>query len=287
MAYRLVSLLLRKKSTLMKPPSHGRLHFSTASTFERVANTVKNDPFVKLSLSLCALIVGGTLVMELYNRLKKNSSPTVLMLPPRFAHYSVKRESLLTDLRNKVRKHSSKQTPPILYVIGPPGSGKTELIWQFCEEYGPRKWLGLKSVPAVVVCLDATSPEALQLSLSEAANRLGLQPASSTQAAFSAVLSWLASNRLPWLLVIDHLTENTQSCLKDVLTKCVPECVSSKSAGAVVITTSLPMPSSPHNQLALQVSQRFVHCLHVEEGRGGQEFDAQCMVSSTVVLNPF
>ena len=256
MAYRVMLSALRRRSgcDYSRPALDGKLRLSTSS-FQRVSTAIKNDPFVKLSLSLCALIVGGTLVMELYNRLRKNSSPSVLMLPPGFAHHSVRREPLLMELRKRVGKGGM---PTILYVTGSPGSGKTELVRQFSNEYGSKKWLGLKSVPAMVVCVEATSPEMLQLSLCEVANRLGLQPSSNTRSMFSAVFSRLMSNKLPWLLVIDHLTENTQSFLDGLLVKCVPEFLSSQSVGTVLITTSAPV--QPNNQYnMLQVSQRLVY----------------------------
>lgn len=251
----MLSLSLRRKRLSFKlSPSHvNNAGFSTASYFQRLASAVRNDPFVKLSASLCALIVGGTLVMELYNRLKRKNSPNVFMLPPVFGHHSIRRESLLAELHKKILKDMSNGLPPILYVTGSPGSGKTELIRQFSNEYGLKKWLGLRSVPAVVVTVEATSLKTLQLSLCEATNRLGLQPSSSSESMFSAVLSRLVSNNVPWLLVLDHVTETTHSVLDTLLKKCALECSPSRTSGAVLITTSLPIPES---KCTLQVPQR-------------------------------
>ena len=259
MACRMLSLVLRRKTVHSSPffrlnPPYNKVGLSTASFFHRLTSSVRNDPFVKLSVSLCALIAGGTLVMELYNRLKKKSSPSVHMLPPGFGHHSVRRESVLAELHNKILKDKSKELPPVVYVTGSPGSGKTEVIRQFSNEYGRKKWLGLRSVPAVVITIEATSQKTLQLSLHEATNRLGLQPSSSSESMLLAILSQLISKDLPWLLVFDNLTETTEFFLENLLEKCSLECLPSQSSGAVLITTSIPLR---HNKCTLQVPQRF------------------------------
>ena len=264
MAYRLLSVLRggsRCNYAVAGLAPITRTSFRRVSTgggvLERATNMIKNDPFVKLSLSLCALIVGGTLVMEMYNRVRKNSSPALSMLPPGFTHHSIKRKSQLQDLQSKVQKHSSKQAPPVFYITGPPGSGKTELVRQLCQEYTSKKWLGLRSVPALVVSISATSKELLHISLGEVTNQLGLQPSVDTLTTFSKILSWLSSSRLPWLLVIDDLTESTQPSLDALLKECIPDMVFSQCPGAVLITTCLPVsPSSPQH---FHLEQRLVY----------------------------
>lgn len=235
----------------MYPPLACRM-VSTKSVLQRVVKSIQNDPFVKVSLSLCALIIGGSLVVELYKKVKRSTTPMVAILPPTFAHHSVKRESLLRCIHHKLQKlRSNKEMPTVLYVTGPPGCGKTELVHQFCTYYASvsRKWFGLKAAPYTVISVDATSPQLLCFSLAEVAINLGVPQNSNIEELFSAILSKVTSSHLPWLLVVDNLTKHTNSCFQRLITNYLSR---PTPHGAVLVTTresiklddchSLPIP---------------------------------------------
>jgi ATP/maltotriose-dependent transcriptional regulator MalT len=218
---------------------------------QRTFSTIRNDPFIKLSLSLCVLVGSGTLVMELYKKWKKNAAPKVMMLPSGFAHYSVDQYSQVSRLQKKLQylASSRKGALPLLYITGSPGSGKTELVRQFCNNSSVfKKWLGLKSVTPVVLCIDASSPELLQMSLLEAAEQFNVNPASNLEDLFSALLTELSSNKRPWFLVVDNLTRNTAALFEALLNTSNTNC----HQGAVLVTTQL---SPSENQATYEISR--------------------------------
>lgn len=246
-----LSLLCRRSGTLNLKPSWPKSvsHKATPtpSVLHRVVNTVRNDPFIKLSLSLCVLVGGGTLIMELYKKWKKNVAPRVLMLPSGFAHHSINRQSLVSHLQKELQNLQSrcKGVPPLLYISGPPGCGKTELVRQFCNDTNvPKKWLGLKSVPPIVLCVDAATPALLQSSLAEAANSFGVHPASSMEEVFSEILTKLSASQLPWFLIVDNLTRDTAALFEALVNKL--KSTNSQQQGAVLITTQYPPERGSH-----------------------------------------
>lgn len=181
----------------------------------KLVQTLKNDPFIKLSLSLCVIVLGGTLVIELHNKFKKKTSHAVCLLPPTFAHQAVKRSSLLGQLGDELQKVRDEKHSgcPVLYITGPAGCGKTQLLHQYCDQYvrsHQYKWLGLKRVSPVVLYLDAASPDILASSLTEAVKQIGLKDALSLDENVSALVSSLNLKQVPWLLVVDNLTEKTK-----------------------------------------------------------------------------
>lgn len=210
---------------------------STGNLLQRAIKSVKNDPFIKLSLSLCALVVGGTVFMELYKKLKKNIGSTIAIYPPGFGHHSIRRESFLLVLHEQLNKLNSMhpEVPAMFYITGPRGCGKTELVRQFCKNYNVKKWFGLKTIPPTVVSFDATSSQLLKMSIEEVAYNLGIPQKSSPDDMLSLILAKLSSDHLPWLLVVDNLTKDANSLFRTLVNRCLSK--TSLSQGSVLVTT--------------------------------------------------
>ena len=237
-----------------------KVHFqdvSKPSVLEKGMRIVRNDPFIKFSLSLCAIVIGATVGMELYKKKKKTAAPSVSMLVPSCAHHTIKRDSLILQLQDKIEESRlcHKGTCPVVYVTGSEGSGKTQLVGQFSDHYAAShyKWFGLKAVLPTVLYLDIGSPELMELSLIEAAHSLGLQQVqtSGSESLFSAVISKLASTQLPWLLVMDNLTEKTEFVFHSLVGKYLDD---SCALGTILVTSRKPR----HGDSSLPVSSRYL-----------------------------
>ena len=191
-------------------------HEAWSASGTKIYQTLRNDPFIKLSISLCVIVLGGTLALELNNKFRKKSSRVIGLLPPTFAHHAVKRVSLLKQLEDQLQdlRRRSSGGCPVLYVSGPAGSGKTQLLRQFCDEYlrlHQYTWMGLKQLSPVVLYLDATSNLTMASCLTEAVKEMGLGNPLAPENNISAIMSSLALQQVPWLLVVDNVTEETKN----------------------------------------------------------------------------
>ena len=233
----------------------------------KVVQTLKNDPFIKLSLSLCVIVLGGTLAFELYNKFKKKKTCSICLLPPTFSHHSIKRTALLGQLEDKLHEVRAKNNGrSVLYVTGPTGCGKTQLLYQYCNQFIAShqfKWFGLKRVSPVVLYLDGTSPDTLTLSLTEAAKEMGVGGVLPPEDNFSTIMSNLALKQVPWLLVVDNLTEKTKKTPSfTLLAKYMLNSALGTPCKGTVIVASQDLPTGNE---AMLIPSRY-HCRTVKAG---------------------
>jgi hypothetical protein len=212
-------------------PSSAHLSMSSlapGSLYRRTVDYFNNYPFVKYSLLLCGVVLGGSLVFESYSKHKKKLLPQILSLPPRVGHRTLPRPAELGRLR-EVWRDTRRRGEGVVYVVGPPGSGKTELVCQYGQQFIQQTgnfMYRFRICKPAVLCLDGSSGTQLQLSLQEAAMCLGIreedtQPVGGEEGRDLLVLAKtvetkLRANGVPWLIIVDNLTQETRPVFESV-----------------------------------------------------------------------
>ena len=193
----------------------------TRNIAQRTVSYFERYPFVKYSILLCVTVLGASMAVESYAKHKKKQQPQILSLPPQVGHATLPRPAEVDTLWKRVRR-LRKRGLGVLYVVGPSGAGKTELVCQYGKHF-IEQTLNIThrfriSKPPVLY-LNGSSCEQLQTSLREAALSLGVQEGSlqpqgregeELLSLARAVQQKLAANKVPWLIVVDHLTPMTQ-----------------------------------------------------------------------------
>ena len=211
----------------------GRSQLSTAvlnplNIYQRAVNYLNDYPFVKYSIVLCAVVLGGSLAVEKYSQHRKKQQPQILSLPAQVGHTTLPRAKELARLQEAVKK-ARRKDKGVVYVTGPSGSGKTVLTSQygkhFVEQTHNFTYRFRISKPTVLY-LNGSSHEQMCVSLQEAALCLGVKgnglqsqptPRSPVDASGQAtdeqllelaraVQEKLVSNKVPWLVVVDDLS---------------------------------------------------------------------------------
>lgn len=189
----------------------------------KVQKFLQDNPFTKFSLILCAVIFGLSFVYESYNKMKKKKLPEVVLLPPRVGHYTAERTTEMAAIEQKLRA-LRKRGSVILFIIAPSGAGKTELASQYASHFVEKNssWLRFRSLKPTILFLDGSTADLFERTLKEAAFSLGLKkddfiapqesqedPHAQLLAVSKALQTKLASNRIPWLVVVDNLRNET------------------------------------------------------------------------------
>ena len=216
-------------------------------------------------------------------KIKKKKSPEVLVYPPRVGHYIVARTDEVESVHQKVTS-LRKRGRGILCVVGPAGSGKTELVRQYAEYFSEkgRKWWGRGAKP-IVLYVNGSSAALFKSTLSESASNIGADdvtppdPKESSSldergagvsqtsreagqtrfeelAGIARVLQrTLASQNLPWLIVVDGLRPDAVECFSTTFLGVGAGEGCGWGSGQVVVTTgmkSLPgLPEENHYQI--------------------------------------
>lgn len=190
------------------------------NVLQRAHKYIRDNPYTKFSLTICAIVLGLSITVELFKRFKKKKSPAVAIYPPKVGHFAIQRNDLLDEIERKIKRIKKRKTDcPVLYLTGDPGIGKSELVYQYVTRFINRssKWFGLRSVRPIVLFVNGSSSDLLESSLKEAAFGLGvkdsdLEMTSSSSSSLgmitalsAAIRSKLLESNLPWLIVVDNL----------------------------------------------------------------------------------
>ena len=225
----------------------GSLH--PASVYQRTVQYFRDYPFVKYSLLVCGVVLGGSLAFESYSKHKKKLLPQVLSLPPHVGHPTLPRPAELGRLREAARQ-ARRGGHGVVYLVGPAGSGKTELACQYGRWFMDQNLNfthRFRISKPTVLCLDGGSGPQLLNSLREAAMCLGIRELEGgggddeMATLAGAVQKKLAANGVPWLIIIDNLTKSATPSFESVFHFGSVEW--NWRVGQVVVTSREPPPA--------------------------------------------
>lgn len=255
------------------PPTTTPTNHSQLGIFQRARQYVRDNPYTKFSLTLCAIVLGLSIAVELVKKYKKKKPPSIVGSLPTVGHYTIQRSSQLGSISSKLKSldGNKHRGVPLVFLTGPSGVGKTELVSQYVKLYTASctKWFGLKSVQPIVLFINGRNKTTFDLSLRDAAVSLGLnetefdggqQQHSSPLPILSRIHLRLVERKVPWLMVVDGLDD--KSLISDLtsVVGSLPHPSSSSSSfdwssptGGVVVTTATSTPQVPReNMLAVK-----------------------------------
>ena len=260
------------------PPTTTPINSSQLNIFQRAQKYVRDNPYTKFSLTLCAIVLGLSVAIELVKKYKKKKPPSIVGSLPTVGHYSIQRSSEVGSISGKLKllDGSNHRGVPLIFVTGPSGVGKTEIVSQYVKLYTAlcTKWFGLKSVQPIVLFINGRNKLTFDLSLRDAAVSLGLNEAEfdredqlqqSSLPILSQIHSKLVEKKLPWLIVVDGLDEESLvSDLSSVVgslpcpSSSASSDWSSPTGGVVITTTAAAAPQVPQENI-LAVKERLVN----------------------------
>lgn len=224
--------------------------------FQRVQKYIRDNPYTKFSLTLCAIVLGLSIAVEVGKKFKRKKPLNVVGSLPAVGHYTVQRSSQVADITKKLKSLRKEKRFPLVYVTGPPGIGKSEVVRQYVKVFTQScsKWLGLKSVQPVVLFINGKDKMMFDLSLGEVAASLGLQDggSESDESLLSQVHSKLIESKLPWLIVVDGLDDSLLSDFASSVAALPQHVADWKSPTGAIVATATSSQVPQENQLSLQ-----------------------------------
>ena len=226
--------------------------FQRQTLFQRVRQYIRDNPYTKFSLTVCAIVLGLSLAVELGKKYKRKKPPNIVGSLPAVGHFTVQRSREVAEIDDKLRSLRKGGGFPFVCITGSPGTGKSELVSQYIKVFTEScyKWLGLKAVQPVVLFINGTNKTTFDLSLREVAMSLGLKEGDfdTEKSVLSLVHSKLVESKLPWLVVIDGLESSLISELVSQLSS-LPR-PSDRNGAVVMTTTNTQVPKE--NRLAIK-----------------------------------
>ena len=235
------------------------------TVIQRVQKYVRENPYTKFSLTLCAIVLALSIAVEVGKKFKRKKPLSIVGSLPVVGHYTVQRPSEVADITKKLKLLRKAGGFPHVYVTGAPGVGKSELVTQYVKIFTQScsKWFGLKAVQPVVLFVNGKNKMTFDQSLREVAISLGLKEGENQQSLLSQVHSKLVESKLPWLVVVDGLDDALVSDFTSALASLSqPAADQTSQSGAVVVTTTSSLVPQ-ENQLALKerwVWSMLMHC---------------------------
>lgn len=228
--------------------------------FQRVQKYIRDNPYTKFSLTLCAIVLALSIAVELGKKFKRKKPLNIVGSLPAVGHYTVQRSSKVADITNKLKSLRKVGEFPLLYITGPPGIGKSEVVRQYVKVFTQScyKWLGLKSVQPVVLFINGKDKIMFDLSLGEAAACLGLKEGDCERdkSLLSQVYSKLVESKLPWLIVVDGLNDSLLSDFSSQVSSLLHHAADWKSpTGAIVVSTTSSQVPQEHQLPLLERSE--------------------------------
>ncbi len=205
------------------------------------------------------MVLSVSLAFEFYKKVKKNKAPEVILMPPRVGHFTVQRTNHIAAIGKKIaalRKHASGTA--IVYLVGPSGIGKSEVAFQYAEEFASDDESGLlKTQRPVVLFLNGATPGLFETTLREAAMSVGVkddafasgkEPSGQRLSATAEALrSKLRVSKQSWLIVVDNLRSDVLPGFRAIFTsgskaRRLPDTGTEWdwNRGAVLVTTQGP-----------------------------------------------
>ena len=225
------------------------------------------------------MVLGGSLAFESYSKHKKKLLPQILSLPPRARHLTQPRLGELRRLR-EVWREARRRGEGVVYIVGPPGSGKTELACQYGQQFIQQSLNvthRFRICKPAVLCLEGSTSDGLKLGLQEAAVCLGIRELDTQTvggdegeqevlALAKTLQNKLKANGVPWLIIVDNLTLATQQMFQSVFHSSEVEW--DWGLGGVLVTSSVqPPPPGGGEPPVLHISEWYA-CLDTGENWG-------------------
>lgn len=206
------------------------------SMLTKARSYLDKDPFIKVSLVFVGVVFAMSLMIEVYLKLQKKKKDAKMqstaILPPKPSTAVIYRTEMLSHLANLLADQQRHALPRAIFITGPAGSGKTELLRQHAEQFSKNHHSRSTEKKPQVIVVDANSFDSLELSLMHGLSVLGIsylhvaehlkstQPttfALKCQKMLHLLVTEMTSCARPCLLIIDNVADKTLPCCEIAL----------------------------------------------------------------------
>jgi len=206
------------------------------SMLTKVRSYLDKDPFIRVSLVFVGAVFAISLLIEAYLKLQKRNKDAKLqsraIFPPKPSSAVTHRTVMVSHLAQLLKDQENHSLPSAVFVTGPAGSGKTELLRQHAVRFSLcHRGKSTEKKPNVIV-LNAKSLDSLELSLLHGLHVLGIpylhvaelftssaraNRGVKCQKFLNLLVNEMSSCAQPCLLIIDDVAEKTMPCYESAL----------------------------------------------------------------------